>query len=169
MRRSKPEPRAIQPDPKFSSELVARFVNKIMREGKKTKAYKIFYTALDIIARKTQQNPLDVFQAAVNNAMPLLEVRPRRVGGGPRCKYPWSPRRIGASRSLCGGSLIRPVNAPKKPWPNGLLTNSSPPLKTKALPSRNATKRIAWPKPTKPLPTSDSNFIRLCRSTRIYP
>lgn len=81
MRRSKPEPRAIQPDPKFSSELVARFVNKIMREGKKTKAYKIFYTALDIIARKTQQNPLDVFQAAVNNAMPLLEVRPRRVGG----------------------------------------------------------------------------------------
>lgn len=45
MRRSKPEPRAIQPDPKFSSELVARFVNKIMREGKKTKAYKIFYTA----------------------------------------------------------------------------------------------------------------------------
>lgn len=81
MRRSKPEPRAIQPDPKFSSELVARFVNKIMREGKKTKAYKIFYTALDVIARKTQQNPLDVFQAAVNNAMPLLEVRPRRVGG----------------------------------------------------------------------------------------
>jgi small subunit ribosomal protein S7 len=80
MRRSKPEPRAIQPDPKFSSELVARFVNKIMREGKKTKAYKIFYTALDVIARKTQQNPLDVFQAAVNNAMPLLEVRPRRVG-----------------------------------------------------------------------------------------
>jgi len=81
MRRSKPEPRAIQPDPKFSSELVARFVNKIMREGKKTKAYKIFYTALEVIARKTQQNPLDVFQAAVNNAMPLLEVRPRRVGG----------------------------------------------------------------------------------------
>ncbi|MCS7297557.1 MAG: 30S ribosomal protein S7 [Bacteroidia bacterium] len=81
MRKGHPEPRVILPDPKYKSELVARFVNKIMREGKKTKAYKIFYTALELIAQKTNQNPLEIFQAAVNNAMPHLEVRPRRVGG----------------------------------------------------------------------------------------
>lgn len=81
MRKGRPEPRKIQPDPKFGSEIIARFVNKLLKEGKKSKAYKIFYRALDLIAQKTQQNPLDVFQAAVNNAMPLLEVRPRRVGG----------------------------------------------------------------------------------------
>lgn len=91
MRKGHPEVRVIPPDPKYKSELVARFVNKVMREGKKTKAYKIFYTALEIIARKTQQNPLEIFQAAINNAMPHLEVRPRRVGGA-TLQIPMEPR-----------------------------------------------------------------------------
>ncbi|MCS7153009.1 MAG: 30S ribosomal protein S7 [Bacteroidia bacterium] len=91
MRKGHPEPRVIPPDPKYKSELVARFVNKIMREGKKTKAYRIFYTALDLIAQKTGQNPLEIFQAAVNNAMPHLEVRPRRVGGA-TLQIPVEPR-----------------------------------------------------------------------------
>ncbi|MDW8057170.1 MAG: 30S ribosomal protein S7 [Bacteroidia bacterium] len=91
MRKGRPEPRVIPPDPKYKSELVARFVNKIMREGKKTKAYRIFYTALDLIAQKTGQNPLEIFQAAVNNAMPHLEVRPRRVGGA-TLQIPVEPR-----------------------------------------------------------------------------
>lgn len=91
MRKGHPERRSIPPDPKYKSELVARFVNKIMREGKKTKAYAIFYRALDIIAQKTAQNSLDIFHAAVNNAMPHLEVRPRRVGGA-TLQIPMEPR-----------------------------------------------------------------------------
>ncbi|MCS7188524.1 MAG: 30S ribosomal protein S7 [Bacteroidia bacterium] len=91
MRKGRPIPRAIPPDPKYKSELVARFVNKIMREGKKTLAYSIFYRAMDIVAQKTSQNPLDIFQAAVNNVMPHLEVRPRRVGGA-TLQIPIEPR-----------------------------------------------------------------------------
>lgn len=91
MRKGHPEPRVIPPDPKYKSELIARFVNKVMREGKKTKAYAIFYRALDVIAQKTSQNPLEIFQAAVNNAMPHLEVRPRRVGGA-TLQIPMEPR-----------------------------------------------------------------------------
>ncbi|MEN2993496.1 MAG: 30S ribosomal protein S7 [Bacteroidia bacterium] len=91
MRRVRSEPRVVLPDPKYKSELVARFVNKIMREGKKTKAYAIFYRCLDIIAQKSGQNPLEIFQAAVNNAMPHLEVRPRRVGGA-TLQIPIEPR-----------------------------------------------------------------------------
>jgi len=91
MRKGHPEPRVIPPDPKYKSELIARFVNKIMREGKKTKAYAIFYRALEVIAQKTSQNPLEIFQAAVNNAMPHLEVRPRRVGGA-TLQIPMEPR-----------------------------------------------------------------------------
>ncbi|MCX7607022.1 MAG: 30S ribosomal protein S7 [Bacteroidia bacterium] len=91
MRKGHPEPRVILPDPKYKSELVARFVNKIMREGKKSVAYAIFYRSLDIIAQKTSQNPLEIFQAAVNNAMPHLEVRPRRVGGA-TLQIPMEPR-----------------------------------------------------------------------------
>jgi len=91
MRKGHPEPRVIPPDPKYKSELIARFVNKIMREGKKTKAYAIFYRALDVIAQKNSQNPLEIFQAAVNNAMPHLEVRPRRVGGA-TLQIPMEPR-----------------------------------------------------------------------------
>lgn len=91
MRKGHPKPRTILPDPRYKSELVARFVNKIMREGKKTKAYKIFYTAMEIIAQKTSQNPLEIFQAAINNVMPHLEVRPRRVGGA-TLQIPMEPR-----------------------------------------------------------------------------
>lgn len=91
MRKGHPEPRLIPPDPKYKSELVARFVNKVMRGGKKTKAYAIFYRALDIIAQKSSQNSLEIFQAAVNNAMPHLEVRPRRVGGA-TLQIPMEPR-----------------------------------------------------------------------------
>ncbi|MCS6789398.1 MAG: 30S ribosomal protein S7 [Bacteroidia bacterium] len=91
MRKGHPKPRTILPDPRFKSELVARFANKLMREGKKTKAYQILYTAMELIAQKTSQNPLEIFQAAINNGMPHLEVRPRRVGGA-TLQIPMEPR-----------------------------------------------------------------------------
>lgn len=80
-RRKRAKKREIEPDPKYNDYEVAKFVNKLMWDGKKSLAYKIFYTAMDIIKEKTNQDPLSVFKKALNNVKPKLEVRPRRVGG----------------------------------------------------------------------------------------
>ncbi|MBT5027716.1 MAG: 30S ribosomal protein S7 [Nitrospina sp.] len=80
-RRREAQKRKITPDPKFNDILVARFINCILREGKKGKAEGIFYTALDNVAEKSKEEPLRVFRKAVENVAPLLEVRSRRVGG----------------------------------------------------------------------------------------
>jgi small subunit ribosomal protein S7 len=80
-RRKRAEKRIIEPDPRYNDYEVAKFVNKLMWDGKKTLAYRIFYTAMDIIKEKTNQDPLNVFKKALNNVKPKLEVRPRRVGG----------------------------------------------------------------------------------------
>ncbi len=73
--------RQIIPDPKFNSQLVTRFINCIMRDGKKSSAESIFYKALDIIQDKAKEDPLQVFKQAVTNTKPVLEVKSRRVGG----------------------------------------------------------------------------------------
>jgi small subunit ribosomal protein S7 len=80
-RRTKIEPRTPAPDAKYDSELVARFINKIMERGKKGLAERIMYDALDLIQERTGRPPVEVFEQAVANATPLLEVKPRRVGG----------------------------------------------------------------------------------------
>ena len=81
MRRSKSKKRILLPDPKFSDVLVTRFVNNLMYDGKKTKAYGIFYGALDIVEEKTQENGLEIWKKALDNISPSVEVRSRRVGG----------------------------------------------------------------------------------------
>lgn len=80
-RRNRPPRRVVEPDVKYNSELVARFANKVMRNGKKSKAFRIVYDAFDILEERTKKPPLELFEQAVKNATPLLEVRPRRVGG----------------------------------------------------------------------------------------
>lgn len=80
-RRYKPEKRQIPPDPRYNSVLVQVMINKIMRNGKKSVAEKILYRAFDRIQQRTGRDPLDVFQQAIRNATPVLEVKPRRVGG----------------------------------------------------------------------------------------
>ena len=80
-RRKKVQKREILPDPLYNSVLVTRFVNSIMKDGKKSLAQSILYGALDIIKEKTKENPLKVFQTAVDNVKPILEVKSRRVGG----------------------------------------------------------------------------------------
>ena len=80
-RRREAQKRKITPDPKFNDIMVARFINCILKEGKKGKAEGIFYSALDDIGEKSKEEPLRVFRKAVENAAPLLEVRSRRVGG----------------------------------------------------------------------------------------
>lgn len=81
MRRKRAIRRRITPDPKYNDALVARFINSILRRGKKHLARRILYNALDIIREKTGKDPLEVFRKAVENAAPLIEVRARRVGG----------------------------------------------------------------------------------------
>lgn len=73
--------REILADPKYNEVLVTKFINGIMRRGKRSLAEKIFYRSLDLIKERTNQDPLIIFQKAVENVKPLIEVRPRRVGG----------------------------------------------------------------------------------------
>lgn len=82
MPRKGPVPkRDVMPDPIYNSKLVTRLINKIMIDGKKGKAQKILYTAFDIVRERTGKDPMEVFEQALKNVMPLLEVRARRVGG----------------------------------------------------------------------------------------
>lgn len=69
------------PDPIYNSIAVTRFINNLMKDGKKTKAQKIFYSAMEYIKNKTGQDPFKVFQQALKNVAPLLEVWPRRIAG----------------------------------------------------------------------------------------
>jgi small subunit ribosomal protein S7 len=81
MRKSKPKKRIILPDPKFNDTLVTRFVNNMMYDGKKSIAYSIFYNAVEIVETKTKESGLDTWKKALNNVMPAVEVKSRRVGG----------------------------------------------------------------------------------------
>ena len=80
-RRHSAEKREINPDPKFGNLVISKFMNAIMYAGKKSVAETIVYGALDIIEGKTKQNPVGVFEQALDNVMPSIEVRSRRVGG----------------------------------------------------------------------------------------
>ena len=81
MRKKQAEKRLVQPDPKFNDILVSRFINCVLKQGKKHLARRIVYDAIDLIESKTKSNGLDVFRKAMNNVKPLLEIRARRVGG----------------------------------------------------------------------------------------
>jgi small subunit ribosomal protein S7 len=80
-RRHRAEKREVVPDPKFANMVVSKFMNSIMHAGKKSVAETIVYGALDMIEGKTKQNPVTVFEQALENVMPTIEVRSRRVGG----------------------------------------------------------------------------------------
>ncbi len=81
MRKSKPKKRIILPDPKFNDVMVTRFVNNMMYDGKKSIAYSIFYDAVELVEKKTSENGLESWKKALNNIMPSVEVKSRRVGG----------------------------------------------------------------------------------------
>ncbi|MCX6722479.1 MAG: 30S ribosomal protein S7 [Candidatus Staskawiczbacteria bacterium] len=71
----------IAPDGVYNDVMISQFINKVMQDGKKTIAQKIVYGAFDIIKEKTKKDPVEIFKAAIDNASPLLEVKPKRVGG----------------------------------------------------------------------------------------
>lgn len=84
MRKTKPKKRILLPDPKFHDTLVTRFVNDLMRDGKKSVAYSIFYDTLDIVEKRVKDaevSPLEIWKKALENITPAVEVKSRRVGG----------------------------------------------------------------------------------------
>lgn len=81
MRRRKAPVREILPDPIFNSKIITKFINKMMWDGKKSVSEASMYRAIELIEKKTQQKGVDIFNAAIDNIKPLLEVKSRRVGG----------------------------------------------------------------------------------------
>ena len=84
MRKTKPKKRILLPDPRYNDPYVTRFVNNLMLNGKKSKAYDIFYEAMDIVEQRTkdqEKSPLEIFKQALDNITPQVEVKSRRVGG----------------------------------------------------------------------------------------
>ena len=81
MRKKRAEKRYLKPDPKFNDVLVAKFINAIMYDGKKSKAREVVYTAFEMIEDRTKKPGLEIFKKAMSNTQPLIEVRSRRVGG----------------------------------------------------------------------------------------
>lgn len=81
MRKTQADKRDVLPDPVYNSKLITRLVNKIMRDGKKGIAQKILYNAFALIQEKTKLSPIEVFEKAIKNVMPQLELRVRKIGG----------------------------------------------------------------------------------------
>lgn len=81
MRKRRPKKRIIAPDPRFNDPMVTQFVNNLMFSGKKNVAFAVFYEAMDKVAEKTGEDPHKVWELALNNAMPQVEVRSKRIGG----------------------------------------------------------------------------------------
>ncbi|TND09678.1 MAG: small subunit ribosomal protein S7 [Bacteroidetes bacterium] len=81
MRKTRAKKRPLLPDPKFGDTMVTRFVNSLMYSGGKQKAYKLFYDAIEIVQKRTEQDGLETWRKALTNVMPNVEVRSRRVGG----------------------------------------------------------------------------------------
>lgn len=80
-RRRRAEPRVIAPDPHYNNLLLARFINRVMLKGKKSTAQRFVYKALDIIREESRRDPMEIFELAIKNATPIVEVKPRRIGG----------------------------------------------------------------------------------------
>jgi small subunit ribosomal protein S7 len=120
-RRSKPEKREITPDVRFNSVQVQSFINRVMKNGKKSTATRQVYGAMDIIEKRTNRNGLEVFEQALKNVSPVMEVKPRRVGGAtyqvpmevpPYRRFALATRWIlGAARSRSGRSFAEKLAA----------------------------------------------------------
>ncbi|MDQ3855283.1 MAG: 30S ribosomal protein S7 [Chloroflexota bacterium] len=80
-RRAKVQKREVLPDPRYGNRTIGRFINKVMYGGKKGTSERVVYGALEILANQTRRDPVEVFEQAMRNATPVLEVKPRRVGG----------------------------------------------------------------------------------------
>ncbi|MBR1600776.1 MAG: 30S ribosomal protein S7 [Alphaproteobacteria bacterium] len=123
-RRHSAEKRNVLPDAKFGNKVVAKFINNVMEDGKKAVAEKIVYSAFDIISAKTKQDALEVFNTALENVKPVVEVRSRRVGGAKYqvpCEVRAERRQALAIRWILGAALKRSETTMTEKLANELL------------------------------------------------
>lgn len=80
-RRYRPERREVNPDPRYNSVTLQSFINRVMKNGKKSVAARVVYDAFELVEKRSKKQPLEVFEQALKNVSPVMEVRPRRVGG----------------------------------------------------------------------------------------
>lgn len=148
--------RDVLPDPVYGSKLLTRFINKVMLDGKKGVAERIVYDAFDVIRAKTGKDPLEVFDAAMKNVMPVLEVRARRVGGA-NYQVPVEVRTERKTtlgiRWLVNYARLRG----EKPCATAWLARSWMRQTEPALLSRSAKIPTRWPKQTKRLHITAGN------------
>ena len=156
-RRREVPKRDILPDPKFGNVEVSKFVNTIMKSGKKSVAERIVYGAFDLIVAKGGKDPIEVFGLAMNNVKPMVEVKSRRVGGA-NYQVPVEVRPSRRWRWPCAGCANRRASVPKSRWASVWLPRCSKQPKTVVVLSRSVTKCIVWLTPTRPSLTSASNF-----------
>lgn len=109
-RRSKPVKRIPQPDPVYNSADISKFINRLMRRGKKSIAERIFYNSMNRIGERTKQDPMDVLKKALTNVTPLIEVKARRIGGS---TYQ-VPIEVKADRGVALGSVWLIESAKKR-------------------------------------------------------
>ena len=120
-RRYRPEKRKVDPDVRYNSTEVQSFINRVMERGKKSTATRLVYDAFDMIEERSNKNPLEVFQSALKNVSPVMEVRPRRVGGAtyqvpmevePHRQFALATRwLLGAARARRGASFSEKLAA----------------------------------------------------------
>ena len=156
--------RKILPDPKFGSELLAKFVNILMVDGKKSTAESIVYSALETLAQRSGKSELEAFEVALENVRPTVEVKSRRVGG--------STYQVPVEVVMlwqCVGSLKLLVNAVINPWLCAWRTNFLMLQKTKVLQLRNVKTFTVWPKPTRRSHTTVGNPFGVLVTRRALP
>lgn len=157
MRRRKAEKRDVQPDPIFDDKLITRFVNNLMRDGKKSVARKIVYQAFEIIEERTGETGVEVFRSALQNSTPVVEVKSRRVGGA---TYQ-VPVEVRQERGTALGMrwLIKAARSRNdKSMSLRLSRELIDASKNEGGAVRRKMRLIVWQKPIKHLPTLDFNF-----------
>jgi small subunit ribosomal protein S7 len=123
-RRGNIDKRTVPADPRFGSEVLQRFINKLMERGKKGVAERIVYNALDLVEERTGRDPLEVFSQAIMNARPAIEVKPRRVGGATYqvpVQVPENRRESLAMRWLLQATKARPGKSMSEKLANEIL------------------------------------------------
>jgi small subunit ribosomal protein S7 len=123
-RRGNIEKRIVPADPRFGSDILQRFINKLMERGKKGVAERIVYTALDLVEERTGRDPLEVFSQAIMNTRPAIEVKPRRVGGATYqvpVQVPENRRESLAMRWLLQATKARPGKSMSDKLANEIL------------------------------------------------
>ena len=154
--------REVLPDPVYGNTIVTKLINQIMLDGKRGIAQSVCYDAFQMLADKTGKDAMEVFNAGLQNILPSLEVKARRVGGATYQVRSRSAR--SAVRPWpCAGWSSSPASAARRPWPSACAPRSSTRATTPARLSSVRKKCTVWPRPTRRSLTIAGNFRPIVR------